>query len=690
MNEKTVVVASVIALVLLVGVLAASARAEVQAKAADVSFRAYTLPACDQLKVTCEPVRTGDTWRIVTKVANAGRLPTTFKLVLAAEPGIKADRYLVPGFNYNGNEYGKDMPQGWTKDGQPWIFSGDRSSIPACTVSENADEAFGLYASDADAASITSACSLEKKKDGTFRHLIYWPVTEAPYAYTDKLKLNPRIDHYLTLKPGESFATQAFACRGKPRWKNFGFEVVFRDAWKNLKHGCPPVRSVREVMRLDNAFQRWSRRQDAEGYWFHGFLEDQSVYIGNHWTVPGVDTNLTIEALTADPSLNRWRLDDLEQSKRLKPGEYLNHPGQDIGFSAQSFQMARLSMEYGFRNGDEDYVDFGLKVMRSWLRVRQRPSGMFTHPAHPDWTKTNASANGWALGELARIAMLLESKGRDAAEFRQAADTLAATLLKGQRKDGNLGSRWVVESGKCIGYGGDCGGYVLMGLARYWQLTRSETVEKAIHSAFMYYFVHDIKKFQCTGGAMDCVSVDREGIHPFVTAAVVMFEGTKDRWYVSLAERAGWYWLSWLYLQNPVYGPETDFCQYGFRPCGSTIVGVQHPALDDYGCVLIADFIKLSDFTKDPLWRGVARLMWCNATQGFADERHLVWHGMERPLGAKNEAYFQTYWSKYRSEGHKRGHFNDLCTAWGGTYRLASLYDLSERDFNWLVKTCEP
>ena len=36
----------------------------------------------------------------------------------------------------------------------------------------------------------------------------------------------------------------------------------------------------------------------------------------------------------------------------------------------------------------------------------------------------------------------------------------------------------------------------------------------------------DVNKFACNGGAMDCVSVDREGIHPFFTAAVTMHRKT--------------------------------------------------------------------------------------------------------------------------------------------------------------------
>ena len=105
---------------------------------------------------------------------------------------------------------------------------------------------------------------------------------------------------------------------------------------------------------------------------------------------------------------------------------------------------------------------------------------------------------------------------------------------------------------------------------------------------------------------------------------------------------------------------------------------------------MIADLFALYHITGDGLWRDVAAFMWRNATQGFADEKHRVWHALERPLGAKNEAYFQTRWSKYRTGERKRGHFNDLCSAWGGTYRLASIYDLSPEDLLWLEAHCRP
>ena len=201
--------------------------------AGSVAFSSRTIPETAGLAATVSARRDGDVWQIVVTAKNAAATNVTFQLALAAEPGFAATRYLIPGVNYNGNAFvqaiagdqhnpdraaawaAPDIPTGWEKGGEPWIFAYDRSGIPSCTVSENKEQVFALFASVDDTASHVSSCSMEKKADGSFRHLIYWPVTEAPVSYTDKRKFSPRYDTYLTLGPGESFTAHAWACAGR-------------------------------------------------------------------------------------------------------------------------------------------------------------------------------------------------------------------------------------------------------------------------------------------------------------------------------------------------------------------------------------------------------------------------------------------------------------------------------------------
>ena len=687
--------------------------------AAEVRFSAFTQPAAEGLTTSLQVRKRleGKTtvWKLALTATNNTDSTQVFKLVLAAEPGIKATRYLIPGVLYNGNEFvgsfilsdgrafSSAMPNGWEKDGEPWIFAGDRSSIPACTISENKNRAFGLFASDSDLNSITGSSSLEKLDDGSFRHLIYWPTTEAPVSYTDKRKFTERYDTYITLEPGESYSVDAYACQGRPKWKNYGYTVVFPVAWKHLSHETKAQHTIAETIRLDRAFLDWTRRRNEEGSWF-GAGHDEKMFTMGYMNISRSKEGYTLADYERDFTLNRWKNDDIELSKLLKPGEYLYGAGTtNIGFASQSFQRARVTLEYALEDGDAEGVNFGCEVFRSWIRVRQQESGFFRRGSRPvpGKTFTDASEVGWSIGELARTVMFLRAHEEElnalgcnakdyADEFEESASRVVSALLAALPGDGGLGSQWDFSTGELTNSAGDCGGYVLMGLVRYWNLTRNPEVKKAIDNAFKYYYGRDIDRYECNGGAMDCSSVDREGIQPFFSAAVEMWKMTGSRTYLQYARKAGWYFLSWVYLQNPTYGPDLDLSIYNWRPAGATIVGTEHAALDDYGNLLISELFTLSKIDRNAMWKEVAALMWRNGTQGFADENRDIWHALERPVGSKNEAWFQTRWSKYRTGENKRGSLNDHLMTWGGTYRLASLQELSAEDRNWLESVSCP
>ena len=75
-----------------------------------------------------------------------------------------------------------------------------------------------------------------------------------------------------------------------------------------------------------------------------------------------------------------------------------------------------------------------------------------------------------AVSELARLVKLLEEHGMDASEFRSSASRLIDTILSQVGSDGNPVSCWDTRTGEILSRGGDGGGYVLMGLARWMQL----------------------------------------------------------------------------------------------------------------------------------------------------------------------------------------------------------------------------
>ncbi len=661
-------------------------------------FSVATLPAIEGVVASVDAERAGDEWRVKVSVKNETDRAVTLKVKLVAEPDFAADTYLLPGINYNGNAYGANLdlpqsygdsngfipfPQGWEFNGEPWVFAYDRGSIPSCTISENEKCVFALYASDSDAVSYESSCSMERKEDGSFRHIIYWPVSEAPLCYSDKMKFSERVDNYITLRAGESFSATANAVVATPEIKGYGFAEVFRSAWRNLDHTVPAQWSVDEVLALDKAYQDWSRCQDENGYWFEGIVDDMKFRAGYYGTGLS-EEGYPVSYYEQYPERNHWWKDYVAESKSLKEGEYVKSYGRDIGFASQSFQAARLAMEYGFRNNSPKDVEWGEKLINSWIEKRRYDNGMFKSNRNRGHNNRDASNVGWAISELSRIAMLYEKHGRDGSLYANAAKPIVDIVLKGVREDGAVGSVWNGISGEVVTYNGDGAGFVVMGLARYHALTGDERILPVVERAFDYYYRQDINHFRCFGGAMDCASIDKEGIQPFFTVAKYMYERTGERMYLEYARKAAWYFASWIYIHNPIYDEDDDLTVFDWKPAGANIVGVEHPAVDEYGALLIGEYMWLAKVDNEPLWREVAELIWRNGTQGFAYEGRTLWHGLERPIGAKNEAIFPSRWSKYASVGRKRGSVNDHLTAWGGIYRTASLYELSAEDLAWL------
>ncbi len=137
------------------------------------------------------------------EVVNNSPVTRTGKLILEARECFIPVRTSIPCVSYDGNHMSREHePHGYDLDGEPWIFSYDRMSIPACTIAENRCVAAALFASDRDPESLRSSCSFIAEKDGGYRHRIFYPVTEAPLTYSDHDIFADRYDEYVTLQPG--------------------------------------------------------------------------------------------------------------------------------------------------------------------------------------------------------------------------------------------------------------------------------------------------------------------------------------------------------------------------------------------------------------------------------------------------------------------------------------------------------
>ena len=73
---------------------------------AEPEFSVATLPSIDGVTAECVAEREGEEWQISVKVKNTTSEAVTIKVALTAQAPFAADRYLFPGINYNGNDFG--------------------------------------------------------------------------------------------------------------------------------------------------------------------------------------------------------------------------------------------------------------------------------------------------------------------------------------------------------------------------------------------------------------------------------------------------------------------------------------------------------------------------------------------------------------------------------------------------------
>ena len=161
------------------------------------------------------------------KWKNAADRPVACRLEIRTKTGFAYDRFLIPAVSYNGNVWGKGgEPKGLAQDGKPWIFDHRRTSIPSCTISENTQNFFAMFASAETAASLDSCCSMIPCDDGAMIHRIQYPSAEAPVTYAGRdAYAAPRVGH-ISLQPGEEVETQCYILHGVPGKKSFATTEV--------------------------------------------------------------------------------------------------------------------------------------------------------------------------------------------------------------------------------------------------------------------------------------------------------------------------------------------------------------------------------------------------------------------------------------------------------------------------------
>ncbi len=589
---------------------------------------------------------------ITRKVKNTSDQTKVFKFIFALRTCYTPTKYLIPCVSYNGNQWGEGKePKGMTApNGEAWIHSYDRCSVPSCTQTETKDISVSLFVSGETTDSLVSSCSLVPVGDGRIEQRVYWPVTEAPYTYSDNDKYTDRLDTYITLQPGEEFCSTVYILVSVPEYENFGIIRTLDRALELFEFKHEKNRPISELWRLGIEYSRLLLREHK----------------GRRVFSSGIH-----------PTLDRG---------------YYFVPHYEVGWCGQNIMNARMHLLEYKRTGEKALFDGAIAVCDSW-RDKQSDNGLVL--AHYEWytegrewnyippdpTKSWAANvsyktgwlpetcnTAWAACEMLKVWHLLSEMGIQRQDYLNFACRTLDFFCDNYMEDYAFGKGWHFD-GRCAEPAGSIGAFVTMALCEGWRLLKNERYLEYAKKSLEFYMKRDIDNFVCTAGAIDCTCVDKETAGPIIISALDLYEFTGEKKYIEWAKKASYYFASWMFVYDVHYGKEAEFTEYGYYTSGSTAVSVQHPALDQWGELMCSEWLRLADITGDDRWRVRARMMWFNATQLIADENNRIVHGKLRPVGSQNEAFYHARWG-HRPDPNERGHLNDWLVSWVNVFRL--------------------
>ncbi len=593
-------------------------------------------------KDSVEEVESG-LYKVTRTVKNPSRYERTLKLYFDLKDSFEYKKFTIPCVSFDGNvvSAGKE-PHGLECDGETWIHGYDRMPIPACTVVETKDTVVSLFVSDKDENSLNTGTGLVDNKDGTLTHRIVYPYTEAPYSYTGHDEIGPRFDTYITLSPLEEFTTELYIFIGTPKWENYGTATVFEIAEKIFVNERAPELTPENVYRLGLAYCRFCAHEAKDGHWMFR------------------------NCLLPDP-------------KDPKGYRFLWN-SYEAGWSGQNISQARLFINEYIKNGENsrEYLDIALSCLDGFANT-QKENGLIAKGYNIYLDKTTKPVDvcnlGWAAAEFIRSYELLKDTEFARPRYLDVARGICDFLIGKFNYDTGFGLSYN-EDGTAVPGSGSIGGFGIMAILELYKATGEEKYLAACEEASDFYFKRDLDNFLCTAGAIDCTCVDKETAYPFIATSLDMYEITKKDIYLERAKKAAYYFYSYAFLYDVPTPPDSDFHTYGFYTTGSTSVSAQHPVLDSWGSIVVVEMIRLYKITKEDIWLLRVRLLWESAILCITTEDNMKEvHGRIRPLGAQNEAYFQTRWARpsYYFNVEKRGSLNHLFADWCGSYRMQTL-----------------
>ncbi len=575
---------------------------------------------------------------------------------------------MIPAVSYNGNGQG-NFPEyvgDRDEDGTPWSFASHRTTIPACTYSENAYGSVALMSLPND----NTACSLCAVEGGEL-HAVIFPEEEKPRTLQRHF-WNPAFQG--TMEPRRDFTAIIHAAPSDGT--RFRYHTLLDAAWRLFAHPVKPPKSAEELYRLSIAFSRYLYQKEPDG--FAGFSTGAE-----------------------------WHRNGCAYQKHLHRYE--------LGWVGQNASLAAAFLYDHLKTGDRAHLEMGLETDDAWIRFGTVREGLLasridrgrerfildpdTPPDPMDWgedtleglynrlRRIREGKLRLQLGKDGGVAIrhdacnlgtgaegyfeaydLLKRAGIDKPEYLRTALDVCGFALAHQYEDGSFAKSWD-EDGNVTAKNGTVGCFLILPLLTAYRKTGEDKYLVSARRAFDFYYGGLIRDGFTTAGALDTYSIDKESSSPLLRSALRLYEVTGDKAFVTAAERIAWYLCTWMMHFTVKYPADCLISQLGFDTFGATSVSTPHQALDQYALRDVLSFLKLCEITGFVQWRERAAALWCGACQGISDGTLYINRRL-RPAGSQDEAVFHTRWGRQVSPAFG---LSQWLPAWPCAFRLEAL-----------------
>ena len=573
---------------------------------------------------------------------------------------------MVPAVSYNGNGWG-DTPEyvgDRAEDGTPWSWASHRATIPACTYSENEHISIALMAEAND----NCACSLYQVDEGE-RHVLIFPEEEKPKTLHRHFWEGPFEG---TMEPSCDFVGIIFTAVSDGG--RFRYPDLLDFAWRYYGHPLKAPMKAKDLYKYSIAYCYYLFEREKDG--FAGFVRGADWHAG---TTSYRKTDHVYEIGWGGHSAslsNAFVYDYLKTKDKEKLGMALE--ALDTWVNRCVLPAGHIKVRFDFNPKDydpdpsvmPDRWDYGENRFENLYNIYLHGTAHnFALDENGDRLfRIDACNNGTAAYCYFEAFDMLKKEGIDKPEYEKLAFGICDFALKTQDVSGCYAKTWD-DDGNVIQKEGTIGCFLILPILKAYERTgRAEYLQSAVR-AFDFYYEELEREGFTTAGALDTYSIDKESSSPLLRSALALFDITKDKKYVSRAEKAAWYISTWMMHYTIKYPEDNVIAKMGYDTFGATSVSTPHQALDQYALRDVLSFLKLYEITGNIQWRERSLAFWCNATQCVSDGT-LVINGRIRPTGSQDEAVFHTRWRRQSGAPFMPSQW---LPAWPCAYRMENL-----------------